>query len=375
MSVSFRSLLSLLVLGISLFVHAQDKNDDGPFVRYVEQGVQAQWYCQGQVIRKDFAQVAHFTLPAVCGFSKAIQVQSENFNFPSIGKYTTNKLAAISDIHGQYGSMKQLLQAHGIIDGQLNWSYGDGHLVITGDVLDRGDQVTEAMWLLYLLDAQAKQVGGAVHLLLGNHETMVMANDLRYVHPKYLKIAQEYGQTYPELFNQDTVLGRWLRSKPVLVQVNDSMFMHAGLHPDYLNLNRSVADVNEQFRLSLGLPKAEVKKNDTLAFLYGSLGPIWYRGYFNEPQLQEAQLDKVLQYMQVKRIVVGHTTMSGVYSHYQGKVLAIDGDIKSGKQGEILLYQNGQWQRGTLQGERLSIPELNSAKTKDMNEIKLNEGK
>jgi hypothetical protein len=361
MRVRFASLLSLLVFSFSMQLSAQEKADDGPFARYVDKGVQAQWFCQGQVIRKDYSHASGFVLPSVCGFPKSIEVQVEPSQFPAVTKYQTKKLAAISDIHGQYGSMKQLLSAHGIIDAQLNWSFGDGHLVIAGDVVDRGDQVTEALWLLYQLDAQAKQAGGAVHLLLGNHETMVMANDVRYVNPKYLKIAQEYGQTYPELFNHHTVLGRWLRSKPVIVQVNDSVFMHAGLHPDYANLNMSVAQVNEQFRASLGIPKAEVKKQETLAFLYGSLGPIWYRGYFKDPQITALDLEKVLNYMQVKRIVVGHTTMSSVLSHYQGKVISIDSDIKSGKVGEILLFEKGQWLRGNLQGERLAIPEVNAA--------------
>lgn len=348
----------LSLLSASLFAVAQEKQDDGPFARYVSPGIEAQWFCQGQLIRKEFPKTVGLTLPSVCGFPKPTVIQSETTDFPAITQYQTKKLAAISDIHGQYNSMKQLLMVHGIIDEQLNWSFGTGHLVITGDVFDRGEQVTEALWLLYQLDAQAKQAGGALHLLLGNHETMVMANDVRYVHPKYLKVAQEYGQTYPEMYNHHTVLGRWLRSKPVIVQVNDSVFMHAGLHPDYANLNMSVAQVNEQFRLSLGLPKAEVKKQETLAFLYGSLGPIWYRGYFKDPQISQVELEKLLGYMQVKRIIVGHTTMSGVLSHHQGKVISIDSDIKSGKIGELLLFEKEKWQRGTLQGERLSIPEF-----------------
>ena len=80
-------------------------------------------------------------------FLSQIVIQSETTDFPAITQYQTKKLAAISDIHGQYNSMKQLLMVHGIIDEQLNWSFGTGHLVITGDVFDRGEQVTEALWL------------------------------------------------------------------------------------------------------------------------------------------------------------------------------------------------------------------------------------
>ena len=346
-----------LVLVTGAFA-ANAGQDDGPYARYVGQGLEVKWLCDGKVVRKEYPLALNARLEPECGFPKAITVRENSPVFPAAVKFQAKKLAAISDIHGQFGNMKKLLQAHGIIDQNLSWSFGDGHLVIAGDVFDRGEQVTEALWLLYELDAQAKAAGGAVHMLLGNHEAMVMANDLRYVNPKYLATAQLLGLSYPEIFDNQSVLGRWLRSKPVIVQVNDSLFMHAGLHPDYANLKMSFSEVNEHFRRSLGLAKSEIKQEDTLAFLYGKLGPIWYRGYFNAPLLDVSELDKLLAQMQVSRIVVGHTTMSGVLSHYKGKVISIDGDIKGGKAGEILLIESGILSRGTLGGQRLPIPEF-----------------
>ena len=351
------SLASCLVLVAATFV-AHAGQDDGPYARYVGQGLEVKWLCDGKVVRKEYPLALNARLEPVCGFPQAITVRENSVAFPAAVNFQAKKLAAISDIHGQFGNMKKLLQAHGIIDRNLSWSFGEGHLVIAGDVFDRGEQVTEALWLLYELDAQAKAAGGAVHMLLGNHEAMVMAKDLRYVNPKYLATAQLLGLSYPEIFDNQSVLGRWLRSKPVIVQVNDSLFMHAGLHPDYANLKMSFSEVNEHFRRSLGLAKSEIKQEDTLAFLYGKLGPIWYRGYFNAPLLDVSELDKLLAQMQVSRIVVGHTTMSGVLSHYKGKVISIDGDIKSGKAGEILLIENGILSRGTLDGQRLPIPEF-----------------
>lgn len=346
----------LLLLVIAAGVHAGQ--DDGPYARYTVQGLEVKWLCDGKVVRKDFAQPTNVRLEPVCATSRPITVRELDNVFPAAVKFRARKLAAISDIHGQFGNMKRLLQAHGIIDQELNWSFGDGHLVVTGDVLDRGEQVTEALWLLYELDVQAKAAGGALHLLLGNHEAMVMANDLRYVNPKYLAVARELGLGYSDLFDSTSVLGRWLRTKPVIVQVNDSLFMHAGLHPDYMNLKLSFKEVNEHFRRSLGLSKADIKQDDILTFLYGKLGPIWYRGYFMAPLLEPAELDQLLQQMHVARIVVGHTTMSGVLSHYRGKVISIDADLRGGEIGEVLLIQDGKLSRGTLSGERLPVPEF-----------------
>ena len=33
-----------------------------------------------------------------------------------------------------------------IVDDGGNWAFGQGHLVVVGDVFDRGDEVTEILW-------------------------------------------------------------------------------------------------------------------------------------------------------------------------------------------------------------------------------------
>ena len=89
------------------------------------------------------------------------------------------KVAALSDIHGQFDLAVKLLVNNKIIDKKLNWRFGKGHLVIAGDIFDRGPKVHETLLLIYKLAQQAKKKGGRVHFLLGNHEYMVLHNDLR----------------------------------------------------------------------------------------------------------------------------------------------------------------------------------------------------
>lgn len=352
----FLLIVSLFLLGaFANAASAQQLQDDGPFIRYQGDQLQAQWWCNGQLQTRVFAAVGLPKIEHLCAFPRELMVRTETPRFPVEVQFKAQKIAAISDIHGQFGNMKRLLQQHGVIDDELNWRFGEGHLLVAGDVLDRGDQVSEALWLLYFLEAQAQQAGGKVHLLLGNHEMMVMANDLRYVHPKYIQLAQAYGVNYPDFYSESTVLGRWLRAKPVIVQINDSLYMHGGLHPDFLQLGLSLSEVNERFRSSLTMSKEEIKNQAPFQFLRGSQGPVWYRGYFEKTPLAENELDRLLQALKVQRIIVGHTTMSNVRSHYQGKVLSIDADLKSGKGGEMLLFENGAWWRGTLAGERLEL--------------------
>lgn len=332
--------------------------DDGPYAFFSDDDAELtlKWLCNQQVLVQQQS-ITQLVAPR-CGYSKPIQIRAATL--PALPERTSaTQLAVLSDIHGQYHLMQQLLQVNKVVDDQGNWAFADGHLVIIGDVMDRGDQVTEILWWLYQLELQAERAGGQVHLLLGNHETMVFYNDLRYVNKKYQQVAHALGTDYSGLFAEDTVLGQWLRSKPVLVQINDMLFVHAGLHPDYLALGMSLSEVNEQYRQSLGIAKAQLREVPVLQFLYGSLGPLWYRGYFRAEQaITEPLLDQLLQALNVQRIVVGHTSMDGVYSHFSGKVISVDSNIKRGRSGEILFWQAGQLSRGTLQGERLAVSEL-----------------
>lgn len=329
--------------------------DDGPYAFFDETETQltVKWLCEQQVVEQQ-QPVVETILPR-CAYNKPISIKPANHvAVPS--RSQANSLAVLSDIHGQYQLMQQLLQVNQVVDEQGNWNFADGHLIIIGDVMDRGDQVTEILWWLYQLEQQAELVGGQLHLLLGNHETMVLYNDLRYVNSKYQQVAAALGTDYSGLFSESSVLGQWLRSKPVLAQVNDMLFVHAGLHPDYMALGMSVAEVNEQYRQSLGISRQQLREVPVLNFLYGSLGPLWYRGYFREDnKISEPLLEQLLQTLQVQRIVVGHTSMDGVFSHFSGRVISVDSNIKRGKSGEILFWQQGALTRGTLTGERLPV--------------------
>jgi hypothetical protein len=50
-----------------------------------------------------------------------------------------------------------------------------------GDILDRGDGERQCMDLLFKLKEEAREAGGQVHVLLGNHEVRNVDLDFRYV--------------------------------------------------------------------------------------------------------------------------------------------------------------------------------------------------
>ena len=92
-----------------------------------------------------------------------------------------DRIVAFSDIHGAYDAMVDTLQSAKVLDASLSWSGGSTHLVLVGDILDRGPDSRAAMDLLIDMEQEAAQAGGRVHVLLGNHEVMNLVGDVRYV--------------------------------------------------------------------------------------------------------------------------------------------------------------------------------------------------
>jgi len=330
--------------------------DDGPYLRYAGDGVDAEWVCAGQVQRAHFrAHAGAVTVPARCGYPHPLQVTRQPPAAPRQERPAPSRMAALSDIHGQYPLLRQLLRANGLIDDQDRWHYGDGLLVVGGDVFDRGPQVTEAFWLLQQLQQQARAAGGDVLFVLGNHETMTLYDDLRYLNPKYAQVASLLGRPYPALYDEGSVLGGWLRQTPAIARVGDTLFLHGGISPEFLAAGIDTQTANKRYQASLGTAKATVKADPALAPLYdGKTSPIWYRGYF-DGRASSADVDAILRQLGVRRIIVGHTSMAHVGSYYDGRVIAIDSSIKKGESGEILFLEGGRASRGLLDGSRAPL--------------------
>jgi hypothetical protein len=339
--------------------------NDGPYVFVNEQEeLESYWLCEGNVITST-TEIVSFPLSiSACNMPAAIHAlrSVENKVLEFSGDYP---VAALSDFHGKYDLMIELLTNNNIIDQNKKWAFGKGHLVITGDIFDRGDKVTEILWFLYDLEQQAKDLGGDIHLTLGNHEVMILNGDLRYLHPKYVETAKQLNQPFEQLFSQNSVIGNWLRSKPVLVKVNDMLFAHGGFHPSLAIEQRSLIDINSVFKKSLVKAELEQPRTGWAKFLHTRNGPIWYRGYFSvnsgeasrekDMGATSAEIDLLLNHFDVKHLIVGHTSQKKIEMRYQGRVIAIDSSIKRGVYGEILFIENGNKWRGSLSGEILPL--------------------
>ena len=210
---------------------------DGPYVHYTGDEILVNYIMvtNGEkIVKKEsipLQQKDNLSLKVMTDIpSKSFQVQlkkslqTEKSEFDKV-----KKLLVLSDIEGNFGALRKLLLANKVIDEDLQWKFGDGNLVLIGDFFDRGQQVTEVLWLIYYLEEKAKTAGGYVHFILGNHEIMNLSGDLRYLNTKYSDNAKLLDQNYMSLYDEHSELGRWLRTKNVVEKIGDIMFAHGGI--------------------------------------------------------------------------------------------------------------------------------------------------
>ncbi|OUR93274.1 hypothetical protein A9Q87_04810 [Flavobacteriales bacterium 34_180_T64] len=308
--------------------------NDGPYIFIEDDNLVEKRIVEGEVLSKDIAFNTYDT-----------KFKPEASTYEDV-----DKIVALSDIHGQFDLAIEILKNNKVIDAHNNWSFGNGHFVIVGDIFDRGPKVTETLWFVYNLEKQAEKSGGKVHFLLGNHEYMILHKDLRYLHEKYVKTSELLHTSYDELYGEATVLGRWLRSKATLIKINDNIFVHGGVSPDFIMDGFKLKKINRFMRKSIDRDKAEMKAGPFYTKYYGDTGPIWYRGYFYD-NLNETVIDSLLTEVRAKHFVVGHCSQEKVLQLYNNKIFAVDSSIKNGEYGEVLFIDVNSYARGTMEGE------------------------
>jgi hypothetical protein len=244
-----------------------------------------------------------------------------------------DSLYVLGDTHGMYDELISGLRNAGLIDTASRWAGGRKHLVFAGDLTDRGPDVLGLLWFVYRLEREAAAAGGGVHVVLGNHELMVMLGDLRYVHPKETHIAELHRITYDRLFDvRASILGRWLASRPGVVRVGRVLVVHGGITPEHARhslqqLNDTLAAyMREDLFYHWNDSTAQVQVDSAtfqrrVDFIWDENSLFWHRGYVLTDTLT-TQLDQVLQRLDADVLVVGHTATPTIEARYGGRVIA-----------------------------------------------------
>ena len=287
------------------------------------------------------------------------------------------RIVAIGDIHGDYAQYLATLRAAGLVNEKGKWTGGETHLVQTGDIPDRGPDTVKIIEHLRDLAAEASRSGGRVHALIGNHEVMNVYGDLRYVsagefeafvtrnshkmRDRYFELATqdlqqrdpeayaalpasyrdewylshppgwvEHRQAWDPAWNPQAEFALWVLGNKVAIQINDLIFVHAGISGHYCQ--NSLQSLTEKVVKSLRSYNPE-----SPGILLDEFGPLWYRGLSGEaPKAAAESVRAILEHHSARHIVVGHTPTSGiVWPRYQGQVIQIDTGISTAYGGHL----------------------------------------
>ncbi|KXZ56724.1 hypothetical protein GPECTOR_1g652 [Gonium pectorale] len=262
----------------------------------------------------------------------------------------TGRIIAIGDLHGDLDKAVESLKLGGVLsvgeEGEVSWVGGDTVVVQLGDVLDRGDVEIGIVNLLRFLDTEARKHGGAVYMLNGNHESLNVCGDFRYVTPGAfaesamysglseddLKDWQLVARVRYALFKPGGEMARELSRNPTVLIVNDTVFAHGGLLPTHVEygverLNREVAawmrgDETPDGQKS---PPPFLAMGDANSVMWNrSLSKERFATPFERYHACRA-LQQALAKVQGKRLVVGHTPqLTGANCECDDQVWRID---------------------------------------------------
>ena len=303
------------------------------------------------------------------------------YELRDISQYS--QIIAIGDLHGDLTQTQKVLQLTGILNENNEWIAKDTILVQTGDIVDRGSESIEIYKLFFKLREEALNHNSLVLQILGNHEMMNLGGDFRYVHANEM---YKYGTIteWRQIWSMQHKIGYFLRNTPIIRIIGDTLFVHAGLRPEILDIvdkDNMTNRLNEIVWKGNTIDNFDINHylNEYYNYLtiVGNNGPIWTREFeprfYNRNMLQNAksarrlkqdkavmndkseiineylceQVNKTLDIMNVKRMIIGHNVQAmgipnvrcdgklfsidvGISCHYGCNLGAVSIDIESG---------------------------------------------
>jgi len=312
-----------------------------------------------------------YTKKSLSSAEKVAGIQADFYLPPSpddIPLAPNQRLVAIGDIHGNLTLLLTMLIESKIIDRPIDDAWIDNHqlllpmihwiaadtiLVQVGDILDRGYQEETCIKILCKLGRQARQHGGRVICLWGNHEALAahsFAKSGRSLMPNNRMIACNWmsgwnsreGMHQPTrafMFRPGGLLARpFLSNLKVAVKVGRTVLVHGGLTcKDLHQCGGSIESMNKAACDWILWAGDRVSDHQPQCL---KSGPQYMRDYSRYQELsKESQLkvNSVLQKLDADRIVVGHSVQSiGVNAVHDNKVWRVDvGDGRVNYKGSL----------------------------------------
>ncbi|CAL5219968.1 g1905 [Coccomyxa viridis] len=278
------------------------------------------------------------------------------FQTPPTYVQANGRIIAIGDIHGDLQKTVTSLKVAGVLEEDRNgrplWCGGDTVVVQLGDVLDRGDCEIGSILLLRELDRQARMQGGAVYMLNGNHESLNVAGNFRYVTPGGFRESALVAGLSPDALNsmESKVRARMrlyrpggqmaceLAKNPTVLIVNDSVFAHGGVLAQHVKYG--LEKMNEEVAAwMLGLITEDGTKSRPPFLAMGSSQSVMWNRDFGQERFKNLQqrwkacmdVEGMLKLLGARQLIIGHTPQTiGANCECNGRVWRMDVGMSKG---------------------------------------------
>ena len=305
-------------------------------------------------------QTNQFTCPVHMSTNIRIHTNKNNNN-QRIDDPKKTRVVVVPDIHGDLLRFRQTLIAAELITTTppYHWlTNNHDTLVILGDMVDRGPDTKKVLESIMTWSKEAIQNGGQIIPLLGNHELMALSGVQRYVsNQDFVTFGGE--EQRKAAFSKQSPLGQWLRCLNLIVTINQDVFVHAGLLPQWItsmDMMDTNKDTNKNTNKETNKDKnidATIQHNnynndydqdgalitsindrgrDALLHerwkdpIFKSDGPLWTRLLARGDESKICSiLQTTLSKLNVTRMIVGHTRQHiQIGSRCNGQLLLID---------------------------------------------------
>jgi hypothetical protein len=227
------------------------------------------------------------------------------------------RLVALGDVHGDVDNVRKALHAAKVVDGNGQWAAGCATLVQTGDIVDRGTESLACFDFFRALQQEAREEGGNVVVLLGNHEVLQFEGVTTFVHEHELSKAGGE-ERWRELFAPHGKYRQWLDTLNVVYKHGDTVFVHGGILPEFAAIG--VSGIN---RMARWMIRTQRWNQGVL----GMHGPLWTRRIALDAARHECKLlESSLALLGASRMVIGHTPEESgrIGTYCKGQLVRID---------------------------------------------------
>ncbi len=275
------------------------------------------------------------------------------------------EVITIPDVHGDHDAMINALRSMDVIDANNNWSGGNKRIQFIGDLIDRGGQDKEVFDTIIKLSNQAKESGGHIDVMIGNHELFLFdvlygsgdsakrsfSSHLRNGGVEFYQSLgiKEYGSMDAIkrfFFHEKPEYLEFLRSMKAMEQVDDVLYVHAGLPPKWADMfgDYGVDAINQKFW-------EDCKSGDLTEWTavgsdrggdvsLSDVSPLW-ADFDNLNQYTDAQVAQIAENLKargVNVVVVGHSRsefveMNQRFEEYGIKFINTDASMTRGYGG------------------------------------------